>query len=176
MKLRNLTAGVFALSLMCTPTLAVRAQMSGQLGNATASGPVLIDGETVASSRSLGSTARVATGSGGSVTVALSGGGEVRLDSQSDAIISAGADGPRVHLLCGKVTVTSASSPSVMSATSVRVSSGTGTATISMDGKSSSIKEGKSRDVSANEMFTIASGSTAIVESTTKCDCNCTNP
>jgi hypothetical protein len=150
------------------------ASAQGQLGSLSITGPALVDGQSASGNVAVGKTARVATGANGAATLALAGGGEVKTGGQAEVVVSAEAAGPRVQLVCGAVTVTSATPATITSQGGSRVFASAGKVVVTADGKSTTIKQGKTKDFGPGASIVVTgANATAVVTSTARCNCDC---
>jgi ferric-dicitrate binding protein FerR (iron transport regulator) len=165
-------SGAITIALLGLFPLSGAAQ--GGLGSLSATGPVLVDGQTASGSVSLAATNRLATGDGGGAVVTLASGGELRLAAQTDAIVSTAGNRLNVHLLCGEVQLTSTSPAAIISASGGRITSVSGDSTVVAGGRNERLKRGKSSEFSGNVMLTAGgAGSSVTVISGRRCDCGC---
>jgi ferric-dicitrate binding protein FerR (iron transport regulator) len=161
-----------ALSLILAPCAGVA--NAQQLGTATVTGQVRVDGQVATGSVPVEHATRISTASGSTASFSLAGGGEVRMDGQSDVIVTMGSTGPVVQLICGQVTVTGGA-VKVMSEKGARVEGTGGTVTVLYDvSERKSVKSGKTRDFDDPIVadFTVP-GTTGVVMSRAQCNCNC---
>jgi hypothetical protein len=165
----KLLALPFALTLMSSVSIA-----QGQLGSATITGPVLVDGQTATGTVAVVNATRISTGDNASVTLRLAQGGDVMLAGQADVIVTSSPTGPHVQLICGEVTVTSTVPATVISTTGARVLAKAGHVVVTDAGKPTTIKENKTKDFGGTISIAVnGADSTAVVTSRIKCNCNC---
>jgi len=163
------------LALLVALTLTSSVSIAqGQLGSATVTGPVLVDGQSATGTVAVVNAARISTGDNASATLRLAGGGDVMLAGQADVIVTSTSAGPRIQLICGEITVTSTVPATIVSTSGLRVTSKTGHVEVTDAGKTTTIKETKAKDF-GNTIAVAISGanSTAVVTSRVKCNCNC---
>jgi hypothetical protein len=172
MKIGRVIPGVAAVAL----ALASGAPAYGQgssLGSVAATGAARVDGQ--APGGAVGSTARLSTGSGGAITVALARGGELRLGAQTDIILTDAGDRLRVQLICGEVTAATPAPYTVYSRSGARVQPTGGAATVT-SATLETVADGRTGDFKVPvSVSASAPGATLVVTSATRCDCDCTN-
>lgn len=177
MKLLSIATGALAFSLLAVTPVSSTAQGGAQLGNISASGAVLVDGQPASGSVAVANVARIATGDGGNAVLTLASGGEVRLDGPGDVVVTQSGNGVRVQLVCGKATVTSTGPAMVYAAKGGRATAMTGSVDVTADGgKVYTLKVGKkgaSRDDNGEFMVNVTGGSSVMLESTIQCNCHC---
>lgn len=173
MRPRKLVLRILVFPLLIA-TMSVMSLAQGPIGSATVTGPVRIDGQNVTGSVQVMNAARLSTGDNASVNLALAQGGQVMLAGQADVIVTHGSTGPLVQLICGEVSTASTVPATIVSTNGARVFAKEGKAVVTAGGKVTTVKEGKSKDFDGTISVAVAGpGSTAVVTSRIKCNCNC---
>jgi hypothetical protein len=145
----------------------------GQLGTATVTGNVLVDGQSATGTVPVTNAVRLSTGDNSSVKLSLAGGGEVTLAGQADVIVTSGTAGPHIQLICGEVAVTSTAPATIVSTSGAHTVARVGRAVVTEGGKTTTVKT-KAKDFN-NPISVAVTGadSTVVVTSHIKCNCNC---
>jgi hypothetical protein len=170
-----------ALKLFALPfALALATSVStaqGQLGSATVTGSVLVDGQAATGTVAVANAARLSTGDNASVALHLASGGDVMLAGQADVIVTSTPAGPRLQIVCGEVTVSSTVPATVVATNGLRVMAKTGHVMVTDVGKgnkSTTLKESKAKDFGNNVTVAMdGANSAAVITSQSKCNCNC---
>jgi hypothetical protein len=164
---------LFALPLAITLMSGIAAAQN-QLGSATVTGPVLVDGQNATGTVAVANAARISTGDNASVTLRLAQGGEIMMAGQADVIVTSTPAGPHVQLICGEVSVTSTAPATIVSTNGARVYSKVGRSVVTEGAKTTTIKEEKTRDFDGTISVAVSgAGATSVVTSRIKCNCNC---